>query len=203
MSIRVGVLALQGAYQKHIDLLQTLGISARTVRSSRELEDCDALILPGGESTTMSKLLQECSLYKPIKIFAENKPVMGVCAGMILMANEVNDERITPLKLIPFKALRNHYGRQLHSFSAKIDLSFDNSKPYFAHFIRAPGITAITSDVEILSSYNKEPVLIRYGNHIASSFHPELTVDTRVHEYWLNNIDSHRERERDPDEHSN
>ena len=188
MSIQVGVLSLQGAYQKHIELLRTLGVSASLVRTADELKDCNALILPGGESTTMSKLLQETALYEPIKSFAENHAIMGVCAGMILMADEVDDKRITPLHLIPFKALRNHYGSQVNSFTRDIDLGFDENKTYHAHFIRAPGMTEVSPDIKVLSTNNEEPVLIAYGQHIAASFHPELTNDTRIHQYWLSNL---------------
>jgi len=109
MSKTVGVLALQGAYQKHVESLSKLGVTSKLVRKAAELESCDALILPGGESTTISLLLQEYGLFEPIKIFAQNHPVMGVCAGMIMMANEVDDERITPLALMPFQAQRNFY----------------------------------------------------------------------------------------------
>ena len=191
MNNAVGVLALQGAYQKHIDMLQALGVSAHTVRYPHELDDCSALIIPGGESTTISLLIQKNGLYEPIKAFAENHPVMGVCAGMIMMATEVDDDRITPLGLMPFKALRNHYGRQVHSFTANISLVFDSSNPlYQAHFIRAPGMDKLNADIEALATYQDETVMIRYGKHLALSFHPELTRDTRIHEYWLNLIDA-------------
>lgn len=188
MSKQVGVLALQGAYQKHIDLLRSLGITASTVRSPLDLEDCNALILPGGESTTISKLLQESGLYDAIRSFANSNAIMGVCAGMILMADEVEDEHVIPLRLMPFKALRNFYGRQMDSFTTDLELSFDKGKPYHAHFIRAPSLTETTSDIEILSTFNDAPVLIRSGSHFAMSFHPELTNDTRIHETWLKNI---------------
>ncbi len=186
----VGVLALQGAYQKHIDLLLASGVSASTIRLPHELEKCTALIIPGGESTTISLLIQENGLYEPIKTFAQNHPVMGVCAGMIMMATDVDDKRIKPLGLIPFRALRNHYGRQLHSFTTDIMLDFDaasqnDSPPFPAVFIRAPGVEKLSSDVRILATYNKEAVMIRKGYHMALSFHPELTDDRRIHEYWL------------------
>ena len=188
MQKTVGVLALQGAYHKHTETLLSLGVEPRLVRKTAELNNCDALILPGGESTTMSLLIQEYGLYDSIKSFAETHPVMGVCAGMIMMATEVNDNRVTPLGLIPFNAIRNHYGRQSHSFTADIELNFDNSSPLHAHFIRAPGIGELSPEVTMLSTYNNEVVMIGLGKHIALSFHPELTDDTRVHEYWLNKI---------------
>jgi 5'-phosphate synthase pdxT subunit len=182
----VGVLALQGGYQKHVAALARLGIESRLVRKASELVDCTALIIPGGESTTISLLLQNNGLYQPIRSFAERHPVMGVCAGMIMLASAVDDARVKPLALIPFRALRNHYGRQLHSFSADIRLEFDLDGPDFpALFIRAPGVEHIADDVEVLARYNNEDIILGYGRHMALSFHPELTDDTRIHEYWL------------------
>lgn len=183
----VGILALQGAYQKHVASLARLGVNARLVRKASELEVCDALIIPGGESTTMSLLLQEYGLYQPIQSFAAQHPVMGVCAGMIMMASEVDDERVIPLGLLPFRAQRNYYGRQVHSFSDEIQLKFD-SQPLQAPFIRAPGIDRLSPEVEVLATHNSEVVMIGAGKHVALSFHPELTDDTRVHEYWLSRM---------------
>ena len=182
----VGVLALQGAYQKHVESLSRLDVESRLIRKAAELEDCSALIIPGGESTTISLLMQEYELYEPVKKFAETHPVMGVCAGMIMMANEVDDERVKPLGIIPFKALRNHYGRQVHSFTADIKLDFDsNGEPFSAQFIRAPGIAKLSPEIKVLATYDNEAVMIGAGKHIALSFHPELTSDTRIHDYWL------------------
>ena len=181
----IGVLALQGAYQKHIDSLSMLGVESRLIRKTSELEQCSALILPGGESTTMSLLLQENGLYDPIKKFADKHPVMGVCAGSILMASEVDDERVTPLGLIPFRALRNFYGRQVHSFTADIKLNFD-SEPFTAPFIRAPDIKTLSAETKTLATYDDKAVMIGQGKHVALSFHPELTNDTRIHKYWIN-----------------
>ena len=193
MDKAVGVLALQGAYQKHIDMLHALGVPAHTVRQPHELDDCFALIIPGGESTTISLLIQKNGLYKPIKAFAENHPVMGVCAGMIMMATEVDDDRVTPLGLIPFKALRNHYGRQVHSFTTDIELDFDSKGPALpAIFIRAPGVDKLSDDVQILArnNSNDEAVILSKGHHLALSFHPELTDDSRIHAYWLSRFSS-------------
>lgn len=184
MNIIIGVLALQGAYQKHVDSLDRLGVETRLIRKVDELEGCSALILPGGESTTISLLMQEYGFYQVIKSFAEEHPVMGVCAGMILMADEVDDERVTPLALINFKATRNYYGRQVHSFTADVKLNFD-SRPFVAQFIRAPGINKLAPGVEVLATYNDEAVMIATGKHIALSFHPELSDDDRIHRYWL------------------
>jgi len=186
MSNTVGILALQGAFQKHVKSLSALGFASRLIRKPDELDGCEALIIPGGESTTISLLLQESGLFQLIKRFAEKHAVMGVCAGMIMMAEEVDDERVKPLGLMPFKALRNHYGRQLHSFTAEVKLDFDSSGNFRAHFIRAPGFEKLSGKIEVLATHNNEAVMIASGKHIALSFHPELTDDTRIHSYWLN-----------------
>jgi 5'-phosphate synthase pdxT subunit len=190
MAKSIGVLALQGAFQKHVDSLAKLGLQARLVRKSSELEPCDGLIIPGGESTTMSLLIQESGLYEPLQAFAQDHAVMGVCAGMILMATSVDDDRVTPLKILPFRALRNHYGRQVHSFSADIQLEFDigSDKPLHAHFIRAPGVADVDDSVKILARHRDEIIMLGHGKHVAMSFHPELTDDTRIHQYWLQKI---------------
>lgn len=188
MNNTVGVLALQGAYQKHVESLSSLGVGSRLIRRASELNGCCALILPGGESTTISLLLQKNDLYSPIKTFAENHPVLGVCAGMILMASDVDDERVTPLGLLPFRASRNFYGRQMHSFSADVTLDFDD-RPFNAPFIRAPGIEKLSPEITRLATLNNNAVMIGMGDHIALSFHPELTDDTRIHAYWLNRFE--------------
>ena len=186
MDATIGVLALQGAYQKHVDSLSRLGVESLLIRKSAELDQCAGLIIPGGESTTMSLLIQQSGMYDPLCAFAQNHPVMGVCAGMIMMATSVDDERVTPLKILPFHALRNHYGRQVHSFTAKIQLDFDASdEPLEAHFIRAPGVTEVGDDIEVLARYDDEIIMIGKDKHLALSFHPELTNDTRIHQYWL------------------
>ena len=185
----IGVLALQGAYQKHVESLSRLGVESRLIRKSAELDQCAGLIIPGGESTTMSLLIQQAGIYDPLRMFAAEKPVMGVCAGLIMMAESVDDERVTPLKILPFRALRNHYGRQVHSFSADIKLDFDpGGDPLHAHFIRAPGITDLGSGIEVLARYNDEIIMIGKGRHLALSFHPELTQDSRIHHYWLQKL---------------
>jgi len=182
----VGVLALQGAFDKHIEMLSTMGVDCQRVRFAHELDECCALIIPGGESTTMSLLIQKFDLYDKLQEFAANKPVMGICAGAILMAETVDDARVTPLNIMPMTAVRNSYGRQVCSFSADLNLKCDaEGLPYQAHFIRAPGLTANNDKMEVLASYNDEPVMMRMGQHMALAFHPELTNDSRVHECWL------------------
>ena len=186
MSDVVGVLALQGAFDKHIDMLQAMGIDCQRVRFAHELDACIALIIPGGESTTMSLLIQKFDLYDKLREFAENKPVMGICAGAILMAENVDDVRVTPLHIMPISAVRNSYGRQVCSFSTNLNFKCDtDSSTYLAHFIRAPGIKANNEKVEVLAQYKDEAVMLRKGHHMALTFHPELTNDNRIHVCWL------------------
>ncbi|MDH5387835.1 MAG: pyridoxal 5'-phosphate synthase glutaminase subunit PdxT [Gammaproteobacteria bacterium] len=182
----VGVLALQGAFDKHIEMLSAIGVDCQRVRFAHELDACVALIIPGGESTTMSLLIQKFDLYDRLREFAEKKPVMGICAGAILMAEVVDDVRVTPLKIMPIAAIRNSYGRQVSSFSTELILKSDVDGPaYLAHFIRAPVIKSGNDNIEVLASYNDEAVMMRLGLHIVVTFHPELTNDNRIHVCWL------------------
>lgn len=182
----VGVLALQGAVDKHIEMLRAMAVDCQRVRFAHELDECSALIIPGGESTTMSLLMQKFDLYDRLREFAAVKPVMGVCAGAILMAEQVDDARVTPLNIMPMTAVRNIYGRQVSSFTAELRLQCDAQGPaYRAHFIRAPGITSNSEKIEVLAQYNGEAVMMRMGQHMALTFHPELTNDNRVHACWL------------------
>lgn len=186
MSNIVGVLALQGAVDKHLEMLWAMGVDCKRVRFAHELDDCVALIIPGGESTTMSLLIQKFDLYDKLREFAIEKPVMGVCAGAILMARQVDDARVTPLNIMPMSAARNKYGRQVSSFSTDLHLQCDPDGPtYRAHFIRAPGIEANSEKIEVLAQYNREAVMMRIGQHLALTFHPELTDDNRIHACWL------------------
>lgn len=182
----VGVLALQGAYNKHQQILASMNVSSRLVRQINELQDCSALIIPGGESTTMSLLIEYLGFHDALCEFAQTRPLMGVCAGMIIMANTVDDDRIAPLGILPVKIQRNYYGSQVSSFSADINLRFDSAGSSFpAHFIRAPVINELDNRIEVLAEYDSKPVMIQAGRHIALSFHPELTEDSRIHQYWL------------------
>lgn len=188
MNKTVGVLAMQGAYQKHIDMLQGCGVKAKMVRYAHDLDHCDGLVIPGGESTTISLLLQKSALYEPVRQFARSHPVMGACAGMIMLAEEVNDARVTPLGILPFRALRNHYGRQVYSFVADIELSFSvdaSGNAFPAVFIRAPGVEKLSPQINVLAEYRGAPVMLEKDGHLAMSFHPELTNDNRIHAWWL------------------
>lgn len=186
MSNVVGVLALQGAVDKHIEMLQAMAVDCQRVRFAHELDECIALIIPGGESTTMSLLIQKFDLYDKLREFATKKPVMGVCAGAILMAEQVDDARVTPLNIMPISVVRNIYGRQVSSFSTDLHLQCDaQGLAYRAHFIRAPGIESNSEKIEVLAQYNGQAVMMRMGLHLALTFHPELTDDNRIHACWL------------------
>lgn len=187
----VGVLALQGAYQKQVEMLTALGVETRLVVLPAELSECAALIIPGGESTTMSLLIQKFGLYDALRDFAKTKPVMGVCAGTILMADLVEDERVKPLGIMPLTVARNHYGRQVDSCTVGITLKFDREgADYPAHFIRAPviknsGVNEWNEKIDVMAKYDNDAVMLKMDQHIALTFHPELTRDTRIHKYWL------------------
>lgn len=189
---KIGVLALQGDFGKHLSMLKSLGAPCIEVRTTEELRSCDGLIIPGGESTTMYRHLKENGLENSIKKFAETKPVYGTCAGLILIAQSLVDEgRVIPLKLIDVEVARNAFGRQVDSFQAEVDLFLGNKKPYpfNAMFIRAPKIQKSGKDVEILGKWHEEPILVRQNNILGSTFHPELTSDASVHNYFLNMVD--------------
>lgn len=176
---KIGVLALQGAFAKHVDLLERIGVQTLEIRYPPQLFYCDGLILPGGESTTMIRHILEMGFAEPLKKFAQHTPLFGTCAGMILMANP------KILGLLDIAVERNAYGRQSDSFSCNLDLPFSSS-PLQAIFIRAPRISSIhSSNVQILASHAGVPVCVRQGFHLATSFHPELTNDPVIHQYFI------------------
>lgn len=185
MRRKIGILALQGDFAKHKAILKTLNIGTVQVKHPAHLQGCDGLIIPGGESTTLTKLMREYDLYEPIREFSERYPVMGTCAGMIMIADQVDDHRVIPLGLIDISVNRNAYGRQINSFVARVDTPFLGDSALFrAIFIRAPRIGRVGSDVEILSEYQGNPVMVRNKNILAVAFHPELTQDPRIHQYF-------------------
>lgn len=182
----VGILALQGDFDKHAKAIDALGATPQLVRYPEQLKGCDACILPGGESTTLSRAIDFIGLREPLITFAESKPLFGTCAGLILLAKNVQDPSVKTLGLLDIEVSRNGYGPQYESFSAEIPLSLDKSRePFHAIFIRGPRILTVGSDVKVLAYFQKEPVLIQQGHHLAATFHPELTKDLRVHAYLL------------------
>lgn len=191
---RIGVLALQGAFAAHLGVLRRLGADACEVRLPVDLDECDALVMPGGESTTMSKLLETSALFDPIaKRIADGMPVFGTCAGMILLAREVLDGRSDQRSFgaIDIAVQRNAYGRQVDSFETDIVIGVLDD-PFHAVFIRAPRIRRCGADVEILAEHEGAPVLVRSNAVMAASFHPELTDDDRVHQLFLDLVDELR-----------
>jgi 5'-phosphate synthase pdxT subunit len=183
-ALRIGVLALQGAFREHVQAFRALGADVVEVRLPEELEDLDGLVIPGGESTTIMRLAELYGLDAAIRSF--DAPVFGTCAGMIVLDRD-------HLDLADVSVERNAYGRQVRSFEADVDLEGDEA-PFRGIFIRAPRIRGVGDDVEVLGELDGEPVLVRDGPVLAASFHPELTDDLRVHERFLELV---RERRRE------
>ena len=183
--MHIGVLALQGAFAAHSDCLASIGVQSVEVRTLEQLNSVDALLMPGGESSTMSQLLESSGLFDPISArIADGMPVFGTCAGMILLASEIIDGRSDQrsFSAIDISVRRNAFGRQVDSFEGTINSSVGD---FQGIFIRAPRIERVGDGVEVLGSINKEPVLVRQGNVLAASFHPELSNDARLHEYFV------------------
>ena len=192
MSARIGVLALQGAFQAHADCIRAVGHDAREVRTPADLAGVDALVMPGGESSTMSQLLESSMLFDDIATRLESGfPVFGTCAGMILLANEIvdgrNDQRC--FSALDITVRRNAYGRQVDSFEADIDSLIPGQEGVFhGVFIRAPKIERTGEAVQVLGRWNDEPVLVRQNSVLAASFHPELSGDVRLHAYFISSV---------------
>jgi len=180
-------LALQGGFAAHENALTEVGSTPRHVRTFRDLEDLDALVLPGGESTTMSKLLETSGLFDPIaELIGQGLPMFGTCAGMILLATTIQDARSDQRSFgaINIEVRRNAYGRQVDSFEADIEVaSFDT--PFHAMFIRAPQVIDASDTVEVLALHDDDIVLARENAILVASFHPELTSDTRIHKLFV------------------
>jgi pyridoxal 5'-phosphate synthase pdxT subunit len=189
--MNIGVLALQGAFIEHIDILAKLGVKTFQVRLPKHLEGLEGLIIPGGESTTIAKLAYSSGLMEPLKEFALKKPVWGVCAGMIFIAKNIGSEQPT-LGLMDIVVERNAFGRQIDSFVTDIHVSvFANGdkKPFKAVFIRAPRLIETKGQARAIARLpNGEAVAAQEGLWLATSFHPELTADSRFHEFFLETI---------------
>ncbi len=178
----IGVLALQGAFAKHTTILHHIGVTPVEVRRAEQLELCDGLILPGGESTTIRKQLEFYDFLSELPRFAKERPLFGTCAGLILMAREIEEEG-KGFGLLDISVARNSYGRQTDSFRAEIELP--TGHPYCATFIRAPRVTRWGRNVKVLASHNGDPIWIQEGHHMAATFHPELTDDSAIHEQFV------------------
>jgi 5'-phosphate synthase pdxT subunit len=181
-------LALQGAVREHLEALQRIGVEAITVRTPQEVEASEALILPGGESTTIGKLMVRYGLLEPIRqLAAAGRPLLGTCAGMILMAKRIEGgiQDQPSLGVMDISVARNAFGRQVDSFEADLEFAGVEGGPARAVFIRAPIIQSVGPEVEVLARHGDRIVAARQGNLLALSFHPEVTDDTRVHAYFL------------------
>jgi pyridoxal 5'-phosphate synthase pdxT subunit len=190
---KVGILALQGDFEAHSKALERAGANPVLVRTAEELKNIDGLVIPGGESTTMLKLVDFMELRKPLMEFAREKPVFGTCAGAILLAKEVRNPAQEGFGVIDMTVERNGYGRQIDSRVANIQPGADFEKragrgDMEAVFIRAPIIRRAGPEVKVLAQYEGDPVLVEQGRHLVATFHPELTQDPRVHKLFLSKL---------------
>ena len=202
--MKIGLLALQGCVEPHCVILRQLGCTVHKVRLPEDLDGIDGLILPGGESTTMLSLIEKYGLFEPLVNFVRSRPTWGICAGAILLAQEVVNPCQKSLAALPIRAHRNYYGSQRESFSSTIECSLF-SPPLQVDFIRAPRLEALSDEVEVLGKYSRtfitsygspqgsdmkdqhctEAVLIRSNHVLACSFHTELSPDLRLHKYFI------------------
>lgn len=183
----IGILALQGAVEPHETKFKSLGVFSRQIKQSKDLEGLDGLVLPGGESSAMIHLLKLHGLWFSLKDFVKTKPTWGLCAGAILLAREVGTPLQESLEAIDISINRNAFGRQSESFIAPLiaRTEFLDKDPFPGVFIRAPRIMKTGKDVQILFEWNQEPVMVREGFTLASTFHPELTESDILHRYFL------------------
>jgi len=182
--VKIGVLAFQGNYEMHCNLLESIGLESIKVRYTNQLDSIEGLVIPGGESTTISNLMNRVGFYKPLKSFANDYPVMGTCAGLILMSNKVVDAEFESLGLLDVQVKRNGYGRQVNSNTSNIELIL-NAKSYNipGSFIRAPKIVSYETSITVLAKFDNVPIIVRNGMHMGVSFHPELDNVSILHEY--------------------
>ena len=185
--MEVGVLAIQGDFAEHIAVLGKLGVTAREIRLPEQLDSLDGLIIPGGESTTLSRLMTIYNLREPIAQMAgRGHAIWGTCAGMIMLSREITEQDPVPLDVMDIGVQRNAFGRQVDSFEQDLNVNALGGAPYHAIFIRAPVIIRVGQGVKVLSALEDErPVAVQQGNLMATSFHPELTNDYRFHSYFL------------------
>lgn len=189
--MKVGVLALQGTFIEHIEILRQLGVEAPPIRLPHELNTLDGLIIPGGESTTMLRLMDSFGLIRPIKEMAQQGlPIWGTCAGMVLLAKSISNYQMKTLNLMDTKVRRNAFGSQPDSFELDLNIPVVGKEPFHAVFIRAPVIEEVAPGVQVLSSLpDGTLVAVRQNRLLACAFHPEFTDDPRFHNYFLNMVD--------------
>lgn len=193
--MKIGVLALQGAFREHILMFRKCGVEALEIRLPEQLDEVDALVIPGGESTTISMLMNEYGFPERIRSFiSSGKPVMGTCAGLIVLARKQRGTEQGLLPCIDIDVRRNAYGRQIESREVDIEIPSLGAEPFHAVFIRAPQIEGAGPGVEVLAKYRGRIVLARQKNILVSCFHPELTGDTRVHGLFLGMVPKEKPR---------
>lgn len=187
--MRIGILALQGDFALHIRMFESLGIETVAVKKPQHLALCQGLVLPGGESTTLVKLLKAIDLFKAIPEFNRNWPIFGTCAGAILVARNIIHHPVESFGLIDIDVRRNAYGTQVDSFSDRIDLSIDGqTKQIDGVFIRAPRLERIGADVRMIGFHDRQPVIVENDMVLAATFHPELTDDMTIHAYFADKV---------------
>ncbi|MCR5726444.1 MAG: pyridoxal 5'-phosphate synthase glutaminase subunit PdxT [Lachnospiraceae bacterium] len=189
--MKIGILAVQGAFEEHRSVLSSLGAETVLLRQKADIGTPDALVLPGGESTVQGKLLRELGMLEPLKELINNGlPVLATCAGLILLAEKISNDESTWFGTLPVLVRRNAYGRQLGSFYHKGNVG--NISDFNMTFIRAPYIESASDDTEVIASVDDHIVGVRRKNQLGLAFHPELGGDNRIHSYFLNMINMHR-----------
>ncbi|ERJ12526.1 pyridoxal 5'-phosphate synthase glutaminase subunit PdxT [Haloplasma contractile] len=189
--MKLGVLALQGSYIDHLKYFSKLNEDTILVKEPEQLKDIDALIIPGGESTTMRRLIDKYKFMDELKSFCKQKPVFGTCAGMIILAKEVIDNP-THIGILDVRVRRNAFGRQVDSFEEDVEVT--GVGPVEGVYIRAPYIEHVGNQVEVIGKHKEHVVAVKQGNILATSFHPELTDDYKIAEYFINMVDKHKEQ---------
>lgn len=188
--MKIGVLALQGAVREHVEAIQAGGAEAVVVKKAIQLAELDGLVLPGGESTAMRRLIDRAELLEPLRQFAEaGKPIFGTCAGLVLLAKEIEGQESAHLGVMDIMVARNSFGRQVDSFEADLDIQ-GIVEPFPAVFIRAPHIVRAGENVEVLCEYGGRIVLVKSGPFLGCSFHPELTGDHRLMQLFLDMVEN-------------
>lgn len=181
----IGVLALQGAFQSHCDVLESIKVDYKLVTQPSHFKSIKGLIIPGGESTAISILLDKHEMRDPLLKFAKKNSVFGTCAGMILLSSNLEMGNLFSLNIMDIDVDRNYWGRQINSFLTDVEVK-GFSGNFKAYFIRAPKVSRVGDDVECISYFKDIPVLLKQGKHLASSFHPEISGDPRIHQYYTN-----------------
>ncbi|GGE06245.1 pyridoxal 5'-phosphate synthase subunit PdxT [Marinithermofilum abyssi] len=183
--MKIGVLALQGAVREHVRMLEQAGAEAVTVKRKQDLEDLDGLVIPGGESTTISKLMHKYDLMEPIRELGKSGfPIFGTCAGLILLAERIEESDVSHLGLMDITVRRNAFGRQRESFEARLNVK-GVAEDFEAVFIRAPYISEAGEGVDVLSAIGDRMVIVQQGHLLGAAFHPELTEDPRLHAHFV------------------